>query len=364
MLTYIFLIIIFSFPIFHIALKDKDFSFIENRPLKTFPKFSYENLISGEFNNDISSYIDDHFPLRDDFISIRSLFEILIGRRDINGVYISKNNYLIEVFKDIDIDITKKNISLINNLSDDYNITLMLIPTSSEVLSHLLPSYALRVDEKKYLNYVKTLLNPNVKFINPLEPLFDRKDDYIYYKTDHHYTTLGAYICYLKYLKENGLDSPLNMTPKKVTDDFLGSLFSKVNLKGHESDSIYIYESKNKNPLVVNYMNKKTNSLYEFSHLKNKRDGYNIFLDNNHPLIKITTSINNNKSICILKDSFCNSFIPFLVDHFNEIHVIDLRFFQKNIISYLVENNLKDILVYYNTKNFSLDKNLIFIERK
>ena len=106
-----------------------------------------------------------------------------------------------------------------------------------------------------------------------------------------------------------------------------------------------------------------TNSLYEFSHLQNNRSHYNIFLDNNHPLIKIKTSIKNGKNIVVIKDSYANSFIPFLTKNFEEIHVIDLRFYNSNINAYLNENNLKDILFFYNVKNFSEENNLIFINK-
>ena len=190
---------------------------------------------------------------------------------------------------------------------------------------------------------------------------------YIYYRTDHHYTTLGAYYSYLKFCEE------FNITPylledfniKEVSRDFLGSLFSKVIIPYQKRDVVNIFEPKKENKLKVYYSNGKvSNSLYEFSHLNNPRNIYNIFLDNNHPTIKITTSVNNNKKICVIKDSYANSFIPFLSNHFEEIHVIDLRFYSSNISNYLKENDLKDILFYYNVKNFSEDNYLIFIENK
>lgn len=363
-LIYIFLIIIFSFPILHILISDKDFSFIENRYLEKIPKFSYEKLISGEFNKQLSSYIDDHFPLRDGFITLRSYFEILIGRRDINGVYICKNNYLMEMFKDIDISITENNLSLINNLSENFNICVMLIPTSSEILYKYLPPFASNIDQSKYLKYVKQNLNSKIKFINPIKFLKSKQNQYIYYLTDHHYTTLGAYYCYLKFCSDNNITPELNFNKKMVSNNFLGSLFSKVNLPTQKKDSIYIFEDKSKNDVVVDYITKKSNTLYEFSYLKDPRNQYNIFLDNNHPLIKINTSINNGKKLCIIKDSYANSIIPFIVNHFEEIHIIDLRFYGTNIIKYLVENDIEDILIYYNIKNFCEDRNLIFLENK
>ena len=142
------------------------------------------------------------------------------------------------------------------------------------------------------LKYIVTILegyHNNIKFINPIEIFNLHKNEYIYYKTDHHYTTLGAYYSYLKFCEEN-IITPLNKDNfliKRVSNTFLGSLFSKVNLIGITPDEVYIFRSKQKNDLTVDYVTKKSTSLYNFSYLNNARDHYNIFLDNNHPLIKI-----------------------------------------------------------------------------
>ncbi len=286
-----------------------------------------------------------------------------MGRKDINGIYLSKNNYLMEMFNELDISITNKNIKFINNLSKDRNVNLMLVPTSTEILKDYLPIFSYNINQKKYLEYIENKLNTNVNFINPYNILSNHKDEYIYYLTDHHYTTLGAYYCYVEFCNNYGL-TPIDIKHfniKEVSNNFLGTLFSKIILKNQQKDSINIFELNKENKIAVDYMNKVTDTLYEFSYLNNPRDQYNIFLDNNHPLIKITTSIKNNKKICVVKDSYANSFIPFLTNHFEEIHVIDLRFYSLNINKYLNENNLNDILIFYNTKNFSEDRNLVFI---
>ena len=364
-ITYLFLLIIFLFPILHITIKDNDFSLIENRYLEKFPKFTLDNFLSGNFSEKLNNYLEDHFPFRNQFVSLNSYFEIIMGRNDINEVYLAKNNYLIDMFNKIDLNITDRNITLINKFSKNMNVSLMLIPTSTEVLKDYLPKFSVNINQEEYLNYVETNLNKNINFINPLYILKSKKNEYIYYRTDHHYTTLGAYYSYLKFCESYNI-TPLEINDFKITqisNDFLGSLFSKVNLNHQKKDSVYIFEPLTKNDLTVYYGDRVTNSLYEFSHLQNNRSHYNIFLDNNHPLIKIKTSIKNGKNIVVIKDSYANSFIPFLTKNFEEIHVIDLRFYNSNINAYLNENNLKDILFFYNVKNFSEENNLIFINK-
>ena len=362
--TIIFLLIIFIFPILHITIKDKDISIIENRPLQSFPEFTIKNFISGGFTKNLNTYLDDHFPFRNFFVSTKSYFDILMGRTDINDVYLAKNDYLIEMFTNINQNTTNRNINLINKLSKKRNVTVMLIPTSTEILKSYLPTFSTNISQKEYLDYIKNNLDTNIKFITPLNLLNSKKTEYIYYLTDHHYTTLGAYYSYLEFCKQ------LNIVPlkkkdfniKKISDDFLGSLYSKVSLYNQKKDSLYIYEPKNPNKITVDYGTKTSDSLYEFSHLENPRNHYNVFLDNNHPLIKISTSIKNGKKLAIIKDSYANSFIPFLTNHFEELHVIDLRFYNSNINKYLNENDLNDVLFYYNVKNFSEEKSLIFID--
>ena len=276
----------------------------------------------------------------------------------------SKNNYLIEMFDSIDMETIDRNIKLINNLSKERNVSFVLIPTSTEILKHYLPRFAWNLDQKKYIEYVQNNLVPEVNFINTYDILNEHKDEYIYYLTDHHYTSLGAYYCYLEFCKKSSI-TPLNISDfnvKEVSNNFLGTLFAKVNLKNQKRDSIHIYESNPENKIKVDYITKTSDSLYDFSHLKIPNDQYNLFLDRNHPLIKINTSVKNGKKICIIKDSFANSFVPFITNHYEEIHIIDLRFFSSNVNKYLDENNLNDVLFYYNTKNFSEEDNLIFID--
>ena len=130
-----------------------------------------ESLTSGKFNDEFSSYLEDHFPFRNNFITLKSSFEFLIGRRDINNIYIAKNNYLIETFKDINLNIINNNLNLINDLSTNYKISLMIIPTSTEILKDYLPPYSVNVDQVKLLKYIENALNNNIKFINPIDLL-------------------------------------------------------------------------------------------------------------------------------------------------------------------------------------------------
>ena len=187
-----------------------------------------------------------------------------------------------------------------------------------------------------------------------------------FYKTDHHWTSYGAYIAYVKYASKNNI-TPISIQEfniKEVTSGFCGTLCSKTGDYNHINDSIYTFTYKDYN-LNVNYVSskKETNSLYEESYL-NKKDKYSIFLDNNHPLIIITNNdIISKKEIVVIKDSYANSFIPFLVNHFYRVHVIDPRYYKLSISDYIKNNpNIMDTIILYNMDTIDEDTGVLSID--
>ena len=187
----------------------------------------------------------------------------------------------------------------------------------------------------------------------------------MFYHLDHHWTTYGAYFAYVEYARNNDIE-PLDITDfdiELVTNKFYGTLYSKSNDYSRDSDSIYLFNRNNN--LEVNYVyNKKvTDTLYEKSYL-DKKDKYGLFLDNNHPLIIVTNNdIISSKEIIVIKDSFANSLIPFLVNHFKKVHIIDPRYYNLSISAYLKENpNIKDGLILYNANTIDSDLGILGVE--
>ena len=103
---------------------------------------------------------------------------------------------------------------------------------------------------------------------------------------------------------------------------------------------------------------KITDTLYELNFL-NKKDKYSIFLNGNNPLVKIESSNKNGKNLLTIKDSFANSFAPFVANDFETVHMIDLRHFNMSVEEYIIDNNITDALVLYNTMNFAQDMNML-----
>ena len=362
----LFLIIIFlSLSVSFIFSDKKEFSENENRYMQSFPEFSLKALFNGKYIVELEDYFTDHFPLRDRFMSIKTLTDKILGKRDVSGVYFASNDYLIEKY-----DKPKNNDKIINKLNKFYeelnyvNMNLMLVPTSVSINSDLLPNNAPTYSEKDTIDYIYNKINfDKVDVYNVL--LEKNKKHQMYYRLDHHWTTYAAYYAYVEYAKNNNLEyySLNSFEIEEVTNDFNGTLYSKTNDYTRKPDSIYVFKLPNTS-YTVNYVDKKkeTDTLYEYSYLDTK-DKYSLFLDNNHSLIEIKNNIvNNGKELVVIKDSFANCLVPFLINHYEKVYVIDPRYYKKSISEFIKENpNIRDLLFVYNTNNIDNDKGILTI---
>lgn len=364
----IFIMLIFCITIISIFSKEKNFSENENRYLAQKPKFTFKTFKNGTYAEEYEEYITDQFIFRDNWISIKTYTERAMLKQDINGVYFGKDGYLIEKYTGFIEDQINKNINRLNDFIKIYsekvgnnNVKAMIVPTASEVLKNKLPLFAYDNVQKEILDYIKSTL-PNGSYIDLANYLEQYNDEYIYYKTDHHWTSLGAYYAYNKWIHEIGITpyEKEDFNIESVCNDFYGTIYSKVNVD-IKPDTIDMYTLKNKNiNFILDYDlgDKITHSLYDFSQLEGK-DKYAFFLGGNNGLVKIKTNIDNKRKLLIIKDSFANSFVPFSSNNFSEISLIDLRYFNLRISEYIDEEEFTDILFLYNSLNFSKDKNLI-----
>lgn len=353
-------IVIVLSMMFFILPKEK-FSELENRPLEMFPKIKIEEIVNGKYMTKIEKYISDHFPVKNTFLYLKTSFFKLIGFNEINDVYLGKDNYLLENYNELDYK--DEIIKVLNNFKTNtkVNVDLMIVPTKIMIYSDKLPKYSNYINQNDEISYIYK--NVDMNSIDVLESLKKEKDNYqLFYKTDHHWTSVGAYFGYKAYMESNQKET-LDLKKLKlqeVSDSFLGSTYSKVTNYNQEADKISIYKFINN--LKVEYVeeNEEKASLYNFNYL-NKKDKYSIFLDNNHSLIKITNEGLKDGYLLVIKDSFANSMIPLLINHYHKIDVIDPRYYKRSISKYAEDNNINDILVIYNYGTLATDKNVLSI---
>lgn len=339
----------------------KEFSENENRYLAKLPPLSLRTILSGTYTDSLNDYLADHFPQRDFFVGLKSSMEIACGRKYINGIYVAKDDYLIELYKqpqntDRIIDTLIRFYSKINRT--DRKVNLMLVPTAVTVYYDKLPAYAPSSQqlETAYTIYDRTGIPP----IDCTENLFDgASKGQLYYRTDHHWTTFGAYCGYLAYCDTKGLTPvPLEaLTAQIVTEDFAGTLYSKINDYRHKKDAITIYINP-EDVLTVTYVDtgEVTDSLYNFDYLEAK-DKYSLFLDNIHPLIEIeNAAADSQDELMLIKDSYANSIVPFLAHHYKKIYILDTRYYRDGPSSFLSEHEtITDILLLYNLNTLDSD---------
>ena len=150
------------------------------------------------------------------------------------------------------------------------------------------------------------------------------------------------------------------MEAKTVTNEFYGTIYSKVNDYSLMGDSITIYTNP-EDSLTVNYTDTKevTDSLYNLNYV-NKKDKYSLFLNNLHTLIEITNeTAESDRELVLIKDSYANSLVPFLTHHYKKIYVFDTRYYKEGPSSFIKEHpGVTDVLLLYNLNTLDTDSGI------
>lgn len=346
-------------------------SVAENRELQQRPKFTVSRFLDGKYASEYSTYLSDQFIRRSSLIKLKAKFDLFLGKKEINGVYIANNGYLMEGFKRSDEEATNMKIEAINTFvrrNPKLRVSLMLVPNKVEIYKHLLPKNVPVDSQVKYIEDIKSRIDSKVKFIDLVETFERSKNgDELYFKTDHHWTSDGAYIAYLEYCKALSLE-PFNIksvTKSLASDSFRGSLYYKNGAQIGDPDNLYLYLKpidKSK-PLTVKYYDtkKKVPTLYDVSKL-DERDPYEVFTGGNHTQIKIRTNVSTDRRLLIIKDSYANAMLPYLVENFAEINVLDLRYFTGSVADVIENNDVTDVLFLNNVNTFNSDASILSID--
>lgn len=341
----------------------RTYSPVEKRELQTRPEISITKVLDGRFQKKYESYLRDQFPGRDHWVSFQTDMELFMGKNEIHNVYIGKNHYLLEHYteKEFDPQQISKNLQalekFVGKAKQNADVHVMMVPTKSWVLREKLPAFAPHYKEQKFYDALQQKLEKEDVLIS-VEPVLDaHKEEEIYYRTDHHWTTLGAWYAYEQYTKAVGGDLQKAQGKKKfrcISKDFYGTTYAKINY-ARQADKIEIYEPADKLRVVYNMGEKKTKTLYDFSFLKTA-DQYSVFTGGNQAVLEITGGIKNGKTLLLIKDSFANSILPFLAEDYEKLVVVDLRQLNVSGDRLLEMFSPTDILILYNSAQFAQDK--------
>ena len=341
-----------------LLMPDRYYSEREKRTLTQKPKFTVANFISGEFSDELEKYLTDQVPLRDGWVTMKTYMELAIGKRESVGVYICKDKYLMDKFTSYSKKQLVANAAALVDLqeklaAEGISMNTILVPMAAQVLTDKLPAYAPVAD---YAAILQVLTDAGVDTTDVLSALVAHSSENIYYRTDHHWTSLGAYYAYCAW---RGIEPNVDeWTQEVLCDDFYGTTWNKVPLPTVPAEEITAWYKHINRSVSYNNGQYETDSIYERKYLSGS-DQYAVFLNSNQAQTVIEGSGKSGK-LLLIKDSYGNTFSQFPVEDYAEVHVLDLRFFKGDVTEYAKENGITDTLVLYGTQSFVKDTRLRF----
>lgn len=388
----LFISVFFLVDVFN---SDRAFSEFENTSLAQKPTFSWNSFVDGSFGSKYVKYINEQFLGRDNWISMKAVADMGLGRIESHGVTYGDDHYLMEkleivedqnypanagtnIVKQTSLDRSNGMVSSFLQMYDQ-PITFSLVPNSYAILEDEVPTGFPGADQQAYTQQIYQTLreaDDQLEIVDFSDALSQHKDEYIYYRTDHHWTTLGAYYAYVAYCEQKGL-TPVSLEEleENKVEDFYGTFYSKAKRPSQPADTITWYDvDVDEFAFVANLQQDKQLAqlgevvqedgleLLRVDSMMDRRkfevrDKYAAFMWGNSGYVKIKSSHNLNHQegktsrLLLFKDSYANSMIPYLTYNYDEIIVVDLRYMAKSTKE-LMQEEFDDIFVMYNFSTY------------
>ncbi len=325
--------------------RQKEFSEEENRNLAVRPEFNIADIPDAQFQSDFESFVADQFPFRNSFIELNTRLRLLAGQTVINGVRY-EGDYLIETLNlsDVNEERIEKNSEYLSKAVEyfegcDLKTSVIWIPDKEEAFGISHPSWSLD-------SVSNNVLKLNLELTD-------------FYKTDHHWTSEGAYKAYRQISSWNDLTDICELgTEETVCNDFLGTTHSKT-LLAPSADKIIRYNLPYDIDLNVEYPDDYASELfnpagiYQYDKLSGKNK-YEFFLGGNTSYVKVKNGFcaEKSKRLLLFKDSFSNSLIPFLAANYEEILLVDLRYTGTDLSSNIKDFDPDEVMFIFNRTSF------------
>ena len=361
-LTILFCLFLGGLLIWHLVLPDAERSEAENRMLAQLPKFSWSGLADGSYAQEVEAYFADQFPLRDAWTGAKARTEQVIGKQVFHEIYLCDDT-LISAVKEPDKALLERNLSSVYQLAERVPVTVGLIPSAAEIWKDRLPAGAPSWNQFHLLEQIKQTGLEQIDFHTVLQ---QHKEEAIFYRTDHHWTTLGVYYGYTAVVQALG-KKPLpkeQFHPETASTSFEGTLYSQSGVHWLKPDTIAFWVPET-GLQVTSWRTGKPQSsmLYDRAYL-NKKDKYSAFLGGNQPLCVIRNeNAAEKEKLLLVRDSYSDALAPFLAQHYEEVHLIDLRYYRGSVAEYAETQDVDNVLVIYSIPNFITDRNLVLVRR-
>ncbi len=382
----LFAVVLTVLPIVTLLLPKIEFSENENRTLAKFPSLINQNKMdkaenladvvnavkwnyitereNASFMDDFETYFSDHLAGRESWVKLSNTVMKLSGKQEINGTY-TVDNQIIQSFKSYDEKKVNEALAAIDQFASrfpDIPMSIMIAPTSQEIFNSRIPVYAGLLSEKAFIEDCYGKLE-NVVPIDALSYISGHRDEYIYYRTDHHWTSLGAYYAYTAAAKTLGYSAyGLNsFNIETASSSFRGTLYSKTLDDSITPDTIDYYFLASGEPKVkMTRIDGDKTETYDTLYLRDflsKKDKYSSFTGSNAPIVTIETDVDNGKSLLMIKDSYAHSLVPFLSKHFSKITMVDMRYINTDLRAFVNLESYDRVMFMYNAITFTTDSN-------
>lgn len=378
-----FVIIIFGFAIAFFIIPDNTFSEQENRYLQQSPKISsdfngglmerieagrfLDRLFNGKFTAEINKYYADQFPFREMFVGLKAAVEISMLKQQNNSVTLGSNGYIIKNGGYPNYAAISRNADSVLVFgaaiqSMDVPCCLAAAGRSEDVLERYLPKLYPNYRSDELWDYFDGLFQDkgSINYVNlraPLKTLSDSgTDDQLYYRTDHHWTTLGAYYAYVEIMKSMGLEPQPrgNFTAETASESFYGTTWSSAGMKWIAPDVIEFFRYAGDGEFITEIIDDPYTLLegfYDVSYLDVK-DKYSSFIGGNHSMVKVYRKDGvSREKILMIKDSFAHCMVPFLAYHFDMV-IIDPRYYKDSVKQLIKDEHISKVLILSNIDSF------------
>ena len=370
--AFVFLIFIFGMAVWFLFNPKSDYSSSEKRYLQQFPEVTVDKVLDGTFGTEFESYFADQFPARSFWVGLNAYYSLDTGNNGANGVYNCGNGYLINKPVSTDNKL-EKNVNTIVKFKNAINVpvTVMFAPSTGYVADDVLPDVHDKYNDDAYFEQISSTLNTNgISFVDLRKTFKDAyaEGNQLYYKTDHHWTTLGAYTAYEKLCEQ------LNITPApkgkfdiKTYGGFYGTTYSTSGFWFTQPDSIQIWDNPENTEQNIKVKisegtdTKEYGSMYFYNHLE-EDDKYPVFIDGNHALTEITNSNAKGGTILLVKDSFSHSLAPFLAENYSKIILVDMRYYKMSVSQIVEQEKPERVVFLYGIDNIATDTDLVWIK--
>ena len=408
-------LLFFALTALIIPLRPKE-SAVEKRTLAKFPKPTLETVWNGEFFESMNTRYADTFPFRDWLISRNMKFRSAYGiqtkqiygsmqasagdsetkdkkekdaeesadekqdktlkdgtkqraigqiQEQFGAVYLAEDTAfsLFGFSQEVTDEYVKAVNTLAGKVDEEVKVYDMVVPISSGVyLDPKLQKELGSNDQKEAVQYIYDHLDDKVTTVDAFATLENHNDEYLYFRSDHHWTALGAYYAYCEFMDVQDMKpTPIDSYETMTFDNFLGTMYSYCNQApalGNNPDSVTAYI-----PLATNEMQflDKNGTTMDYKVITdvsgwNSASKYNCFIGSDQPLAWIQNPDKSDGSSClVIKESYGNAFVPFLVDHYEYVYVVDYRFYPNSLTELIKEKEIKNILFLNNVMATSTD---------